>query len=35
MELTQKLGVNDLKAGYFSAVVDKHSTDTVLEVPVD
>lgn len=35
MELTQKLGVNDrVKGGYFSAVVDKHSTDTVLEVPV-
>ena len=27
--------MNDrVKGGYFSAVVDKHSTDTVLEVPV-
>ena len=35
MQLTQRLGVNDrVKGGYFTATIDKKSTETTLEIPV-
>ena len=35
MQLTQKLGAHDrIQGGYFSAEIDRHSTETSLEIPV-